>query len=127
MTKNPLFWLQRMCCCIPLRLVKVNPGSSFEKKPPGIKKPQGIAYNHLVHFNAFIIPIILYQFQKDPFCLIILYDILFYYYMYIKHPGKRKQPWGTMFLMQAKGFITLIIGCMFQKIALPSDFMHIFL
>ena len=31
------------------------------------------------NFKAFIIPIILYQFQKDPCCFIILYDILFYF------------------------------------------------
>ena len=43
---------------------------------------------HLVlgrqHFKAFIIPIILYQFQKDPFCLIILlrYFVLFHTCIY---------------------------------------------
>ena len=35
------------------------------------------------HFKAFIIPIILCQFQEDPICLIILYDICFISYMYI--------------------------------------------
>ena len=35
-------------------------------------------YKFWQYFKVFIISIILYQFQKDPFCLIILYDILFY-------------------------------------------------
>ena len=46
--------------------------------------------------------------------------------MYIKPQGKKTQPLGTIFLCKQKGPITLITGCMFQKIALPSDFMHIF-
>ena len=46
------------------------------------------------HFKAFIIPIILYQFQKDPFCLIILYNILFYFkHVYIA-PGQEKTTLG---------------------------------
>ena len=32
-------------------------------------------YRFWQYFKNFIIPIILYQFEKDPFCLIILYDI----------------------------------------------------
>ena len=44
-----------------------------------VYSPTACAYNHLL--QAFIIPIILYQFQKDPFCLIILYKIFRGYYM----------------------------------------------
>ena len=32
----------------------------------------------------------------------------------------------TFILWKQKGLITLITGCMFKKIAQPSDFMHIF-
>ena len=43
------------------------------------------------HFKAFIIPIILYQFQKDPFCLIILCVILFYYIIHVDiAPGQEE-------------------------------------
>ena len=58
-----------------------------------IYSPRAWAYNHLVHvlaFKAFIIPTILYQFQKDPFCLIILYDILFYFIHVYIAPGQGK-------------------------------------
>ena len=47
-------------------------------------------------------PIILYHFQKDPFCLIILYDILFYFIHVYIAPGQKIVPegcLGTIFLM----------------------------
>ena len=110
-------------------MVKINPGYSFEKKKaPG----HGHAYNHWykfwLHFKAFIIPIILYQFQKDPFCLIILYDILFYLiHVYIATEQEETTLGDNFFfLWKQKGLIMLITGCMFQKIVLPSDVMHIF-
>ena len=73
------------------------------------------------HFKAFLIPIILYQFQKDPFCLIILYNILFYIIHVYKAPGQEETTLVDNFVLwKQKGLITLITGCMFQKIALPS-------
>ena len=54
-------------------------------------------YKFLQHFKAFIIPIILYQFQKDPFCLIILYDILFLF-----HTCMYSSRVGDNFLMEAE-------------------------
>ena len=55
------------------------------------------------HFKAFISPIILYQFQKDSFCLIILYDILFYLIHVYIAPGHEKTTLGdNCFLMEAK-------------------------
>ena len=58
------------------------------------------------HFKAFIIPIILYQFQKNPFCLIILYDILFYF---IHVPqGKRRQPLGDNFFDGNRKVLSLL-------------------
>ena len=108
-----------------IKIVKVNPGSSFEKKAPG-NGHTTTWYKFWQHFKAFIIPIILCQFQKDPFCLISLYDRLFYFVHVYKAPGQEETTLGdNFFLCKQKGLITLITGCMF-KIALPSDFMHIF-
>ena len=98
-------------------MVKVNPGSSFQKAPGHGHSPTW--YNIWQHFKDFFIPIILYKFQKDPFCLvyyIIWYFILFHTCIYSLNFLKQKQ----------KGLITLITGCMFQTIALPSDLMHTF-
>ena len=64
-------------CCASIRntfdpvikMVKVNPGSSFEKAPG-----HGYTttwYKFWQHFKAFIITIILYHFQKNPIFLII--------------------------------------------------------
>ena len=101
-------------------MVKVNPVSSFEKSPRAW-------YKFWQHFKAFIIPIILYQFQKDPFCLTILYDILFYFVHVYKAPEQEETTLGDIFFScKQKDLITLITGCMFQKIAMSSDFMHIF-
>ena len=108
-------------------MVKVNPGSSFETKKKS-KTGHGW-YKFWPHFKAFIILIILYQFQKDPFCLIILYDILFYFIYIYKAPGQEETPLGDNFLMQAERSYYFDHGCMLQKkkkTALPSDFMHIF-
>ena len=46
--------------------------------------------------------------------------------MYIKLQGKKRQPLGTLFSCKQKDLLTVITGCMFQKIAMLSDFMHIF-
>ena len=51
--------------------------SSMKKGPRARYKTTWYKFWQL--FKAFIISIILYQFQKDPFCLIILYDIFFYF------------------------------------------------
>ena len=77
-------------------------------------------------FIAFVIPIILYQFQKDPFGLIILYVILFYFIHLYKAPGQEETTFGVNFLCSQKDLITLITDCKFQNIALSTDFMHIF-
>ena len=70
------------------------------------KKPQGMGIQPLGTSSgrlAFIIPIILYQFQKDPFCLIILYDILFYFIHVYKAPGQEETTLGDIFFfMQAE-------------------------
>ena len=84
-------------------------------------------YKFWQHFKAFTctISIILYQFQKDPFCLIILYDILFYFtHVYIAH-GQGKQPVGTIVLMEAERSYHFDIWLHFSKTSLPSDVMHI--
>ena len=63
-----------------IKMVKVNPRSSFEKKAPGHGHTT-TWYKFWQHFKAFIIPIVLYQFQKDPFWLLpyfIWYFVLFH-------------------------------------------------
>ena len=104
-------------------MVMVNPGSSFEKKPQGMCiQPLGTSsILKLLLFSSFCA-----SSRKIPFAS--LYDILFYSYLYTytQPQGKRRQPLGTIFLMEAERSYHLITGCMFQKIALPSDFMHIF-
>ena len=66
-------------------MVTVNPGSSFEKSPRTLA--YNTRYKFWQHFKAFITPIILYQFQNDPFCLTVLYDILFYFMHVYIAPG----------------------------------------
>ena len=65
------------------------------------------------------------SFRKIPFASLFYMIFCFNSCMHIKPQGKRR-PLGIVFLCNQKGLITLITGCMFQKIALPSDFMHIF-
>ena len=72
-----------------IKMIKVSPGSSFEKKAPGYTHTT-TGYKFWQHFKAFVIPIILYRLQKDPFCLIILYDILFYFIHVYIAPGQEE-------------------------------------
>ena len=61
------------------------------------------------HTTTFIIPIILYRFQKDPFCVIILYDILFYFIHVYIAPGQEETPLVDILFMEAFGSGDLII------------------
>ena len=86
------------------------------------KKLQGMGIQPLdtswwQHFKAFIIPIILYKFQKDPFCLIILYDVLFYFIHAYIATGKEETNLGDTYSDGSRK-VTLITGCIFIKIAL---------
>ena len=71
----------------------------------------------------------LYQFQKDPFCLIILWDFYYYYFMHVYSPRARgDHPWGHFFDGSRKILSTCnwsLATCL-KKLSLPSDFMHIF-
>ena len=58
----------------------------------------------------------MYQSQKDPFCLIILYDILFYFIHVHIAPGQGETALGDNFLWKQKGLITLMTGCMFKNL-----------
>ena len=60
--------------------------------------------------------------RKIPFASL-FYKIFLYYFM---PQGKGRQPLGTILLWKQEGLVYLITGCMFQKISLPSDIMHIF-
>ena len=87
-----------------IKMVKVNPRSSFEKRPWAIGHTT-TWYKFWQRFKAFFYIIILYQFQKDPFCLIILYDILFFFFYFVhvyKAPGQKETTLGDNFLMQAE-------------------------
>ena len=84
-----------------MKMVKVNTGLSFEKKAP-VHGHATTWYKFWQHFKPFVIPIILYQFQKDPFCLIILYDILFYFIHVDIAPGQEETTLGDNFLMEAE-------------------------
>ena len=62
-------------------------------------------YKFWQHFKAFIIPIILYQFQKDHFCLIILYDILLYFiYVYIAPLQEETILWDIFFMETERSY-----------------------
>ena len=107
------------------KMVKVNPASEFALGHAHTTT----WYKFWQHFKAFVIPIILYQFQKDPFCLIILYDILFYFMHIYIAPGQEETTLGDIFfLMEAEKSYHFDhwSGRMFKKITMPSDFMHTF-
>ena len=72
-----------------------------KKKSPGLGHTT-TWYKFWQHFKAFISPIILYQFQKDPFCLIILYDILFYFIHVYIGSGQEKTTLEDNVLMEAE-------------------------
>ena len=83
-----------------LKMVKVNPGSSFEKKAPG--------HGHTSS-------------RKIPFASLFYMIFCFISVMCTKPHGKRRQALGTIFWCKQKGLHVS------KKIALPSDFMHIVL
>ena len=74
----------------------------FTSEPKGSGELKSPRHGHTTTWYKFwqdikaliIIPIILYQFQKDPFCLIILYDILFYFIHVYKAPGQEETTLG---------------------------------
>ena len=75
-----------------------------------------IWYKFWQHLKAFIIFIILYQFQKDPFCLIVfIYDILFYFIHVWSLRARGDNPCGHSFRCKQKSPIILITGCIYQK------------
>ena len=102
-----------------LKKVMVNPGSSFEKKAQWHGHTT-TWYKFWQQFKAFIIPTILYQFQKDSFCLIILYDILFYFiHVYIIPGQEERQPLRTFFYGSRKVFsLWSLVACFKNSTAL---------
>ena len=85
------------------------------------------------HLKAFIIFIILYQFQKDLFCFVILYDILFrFIHVGVYSPRARgDNPWGQCFYGNRK-VLSLWSLVAFskkkkkkKKNLCPFDFIHI--
>ena len=108
-------------------MVTVNLWSLFEKKAPG-RGHTTTWYKFWQHFKDFVIPIILYQFQKETFCLIILYDILFYFIHVYIAPRQEKTTFGDIFvLMEAERSYHFDHWLHVSKqIALSSDFMHTF-
>ena len=95
------------------------------------KKPQGMGIQPVGTSSGSILKLLLFpsfctSSRKNPFCLIILYDILFYFIHVYQAPGQEEKTLGDILLCKQKGLITLITGYMFQTITLPSVFMHIF-
>ena len=79
-------------------------------------------YKFWQHFKAFIIPIILcMQLQKDPFCLIILYYILFYFIHVYIAPGQGKRTLGDNFFDGSRKVLSLwsLVAC-FKKYLCPQ-------
>ena len=68
----------------------------MKKKSKKKKKHQGMGIQSLgtssgsISVKALINPMILYWFKKDPFCLIILYDILFDFVHVYNAPGQEE-------------------------------------
>ena len=73
-------------------------------KPQGMGiQPLGTSSGNILKLLLF--PSSLYQFQKDPFCLIILYGILFYFihvYSVFSPRARWDNPWGQFVLMEAE-------------------------
>ena len=91
-----------------------------------LKKAPGHGHTTSI-FKLLLFPSFCTISRKIPFALyIIWYDILFYFIHVYIAPGQEEITLGDNFLWKQKGLITLITGCMFQKIALSSDFMHTF-
>ena len=76
-------------------------------------------YKFWQHFKVFIIPIILYQFQKDPFWLIILYDILFYFIHVYIVPGQGQTTLGDIFYGSRKVLSLWSLVACFKKYLCP--------
>ena len=79
-------------------------------------------YKFRQHFKACIIPIILYQFQKELFCLIILYDILFHFIHVYKAPGNNWMQAERSYhfdhwlhVSKNSSVLTNVICCKFKK------------
>ena len=67
------------------------------------------------------------MFQKNQFSLIILYDILFYFIHVYITPGQEETTLGdNPFLMESEKSYHFAHRLHVSKIALPSDFMHMF-
>ena len=120
--------------CHPCRSIrnKFDPVIKMSSSTQGHHLKKATGHGHTTtwfwqHFKALIFPIILYQFQKDPFCLIILYDILFYFIHVYKAPGQEETTLGDNVFDASRKVLShwSLVAC-FKKIALPSDFMHIF-
>ena len=72
-------------------------------------------YKFWHHFKTFIISIILYQLQKDPFCLIILWYFVLFHTCTYSPRARGDNPWGQFFYGSRKVFsLWLLIAC-FKK------------
>ena len=71
------------------------------------------------HLKAFMIPIIFCQFQKDPFCLIILYDIMFYFIHKYIAPGQEETTLGDNFKKELCPMILCILFHDFIQVYSP--------
>ena len=86
-------------------MVTVNPGHHL-KKAPGYGHTT-TWYKFWQHFKAFIIPIMLYQFQKDSFGLFFLYDLFYFIHVY-KAPGQEETTLGDNVFDASREVLSLV-------------------
>ena len=97
-----------------IKIVNVNPGSSFERK----NKPQGIGIQPLGTSSGSILKLLLFQSfctssRKIPFASL-FFIFCFISYMYIKPQGKTRQPLGKILDASRKVLLWSLVAC-FKK------------
>ena len=102
------------------------PSHHLNKKPQGMGiQPLGTSSGSILKLSLF--PSFCTSSRKIPFFLIILY-ILFYFIHVYKAPWQEETTLGDNFFDASRMVLSFwsLVACFKKKIALPSDFMHIF-
>ena len=99
-----------------INMVKVNPGSSFEKKPQGIGiQPLGTSSGSILKLLLF--PSFCTSSRKIPFVSLyyMIHCILFYFIHVYKAPEQKETTLGDNCFMQAERSYHWSLGCMYQN------------